>query len=543
MKKEEADISWKGFLSWLPRRQVTASVLYGGVRVLLSAAWPYLLYNFLKKSGSVSAASITLLGVAIVIVFILIGLAHYRQSVLSVRILRQFSLNLSQRLWIKMNSLTWLGFYGKNRVYFFDALMVDAWRVRQGIAALLESIIVNSFIVTALTCTIIIISLPMFILCAAGLLVISAVHYYSTLRTRAYIKRFQSAWRSQHLWVSTAVDQFSLLKMGRGYDESAGKNLENTQAFLSAHEDMLLQQSKWKSINTACANVLRLIVFITGIYWVQAQYIGLASMLLVLLIVAIIQNTMATVPAAITSFMEGQEAAHTLESFFAQHQEDDSLPPLPASLQNIQSIVLQNVSYAYNGNSGGIANLNMALQKGKIYLWKGANGSGKSTSAHILLGLIQPQGGTFILNGQPVAWQALQQLRKHFAFVHQDALLFPGTIQQNLLFGHAQPGQAWQGAQTSWLAKLMPGGEKPETRTIGERGEGLSGGEARRLALIREWMREASLVILDEPLNHLDGYAMSEIMKEAAELKKNAVVIIISHQKGFENIADEIVLF
>lgn len=542
LKKDATDISWYGFLRSLPHRQVVTSVLYGGVRVMLSATWPYLLYHFLKKDSSVSPGTATLLTLGIIAIFILSGLAYQRQAALNVRILHTFSLNLSQRLWQKMNSLPWLVFHHKNRVYYFDMLMTDTWRVRLGLSALLESVIVNSLIIIALTCTIIIISVPMFILCAGGLLAVSAVNFFSTKKLRPYLKNFQAAWRSQHAWAATAVDQFDLLKMGRAYDEMQEKNQRNTQWFLKENEAMLLSQAKWRTINQACGNILRLVVFIVGMYWVQVHYISLTSMLLVLLIVAIVQNNMSTMPSAMVNFMDGQEAAHTLAGFFALTSEEDNLPPLPGSLWPVSSIALQNVAFAYNSNNG-VSNINMQLQKGKIYLWRGANGSGKSTTAHILLGLIPPQSGTLVINGEQTGWQTLQQLRHRFAFVHQDALMFTGTIQQNLLFGHSRPVQAWQGLYSSWLAHLVPGGESAETRTVGERGEGLSGGEARRLALVREWLREADIIIMDEPLNHLDDYAISEVMKEVAQLKSNAIIIIISHQPGFENIADEIIRF
>ena len=108
-----------------------------------------------------------------------------------------------------------------------------------------------------------------------------------------------------------------------------------------------------------------------------------------------------------------------------------------------------------------------------------------------------------------------------------------------MLFGHPEAEKAWADLPSTWLSALMPG-TKPEDKLLGEKGEGLSGGEARRLALIREWIRLADMFILDEPLNHLDDYAINEIMREIVSIKANCIVIIISHQQGFEAIADEI---
>jgi ABC-type transport system involved in cytochrome bd biosynthesis fused ATPase/permease subunit len=80
-------------------------------------------------------------------------------------------------------------------------------------------------------------------------------------------------------------------------------------------------------------------------------------------------------------------------------------------------------------------------------------------------------------------------------------------------------------------------------RSVGERGEGLSGGEAKKIALIRETLRSSELLILDEPLNHLDEFSIQEITREVLKIKQNTIVIIISHQNGFESIADKIIEF
>jgi len=525
----------------LPRRQLFLSLLYGCVRILFSAVWPYILYHFLQKNHNNNAAYITWLSIGVIGMFTIGGIAAHMQSKVNASIMQEFSLKLGERIWKKMNSIEWLVFHNKNRVYFFDMMMIEAWRLRQGMAALLEMVIVNTVLVLVLALTILLINVPMFIVCSAGLLLTAGLHFYSTTRVRPYLKKFHNAWREQHFWVAATVDQFDLLKMGRGYQRSAARNNENTQVFLATNKAMVISQSRWRAINQVCINLVRVVIFITGIYWVQVGYINFTSLLLVLLIVSVIQNNMANVPAAIVSFMEGQEAAKTIAAFFELPSEDDAAGLPLNDIPKVDTISINNVSFSYGGNAA-INNICVRLEKGKIYLWHGANGSGKSTTAHILLGLLQPQHGKLCINGKETAWEELKALRSRFAFLHQDAPMFTGTIKDNVLFGHPSPAEAWAGLTGNWLSALLPGGP-PELRRIGEKGEGLSGGEARRIALIREWLRSSDLIILDEPLNHLDEYAISEIKKEVVNAKNNAIIIIISHQEGFENIADEIKWF
>src|SRR5690606_16062407 len=122
--------------------------------------------------------------------------------------------------------------------------------------------------------------------------------------------------------------------------------------------------------------------------------------------------------------------------------------------------------------------------------------------------------------------RALKTLRARFGFLNQDSPIFMGSLKSNVVFGHAYPDQAWATMETSWLWRLLPTGDNLVDRRVGERGEGLSGGEVKRIALIRELLRPYELLILDEPLNHLDEYAIDTLKRELMQLKKHAIIVI-----------------
>jgi ABC-type bacteriocin/lantibiotic exporter with double-glycine peptidase domain len=538
LKNHDSHLHWYGFLKLIPRKQLLLTTFYGTARILISAAWPYLLYHRIQKSAENSVGEILIGLLAVTVMFILSGLASNRQSLINIAIMEAFSLNLVERMWKKMVALEWLTFHGKNRVYYFDMLMVEAWRLRLGMVALLELLIVNGVIAGALTIFIAFISRPLFILCIGGLAFTAGLQFYSTIKIRPYLKHFHNAWRDQHHWIAKCVDQFDLVKMGRGYQESVITNKENTRIFLASNSAMLHCQSKWRAVNQVAGNMLRVVIFVTGIYWVQVHYVGLTDLLLVLLIVSIVQNNLMQVPGAVSGFMEGQEAAESISAFFSLPEEDLAQQPA-INIASIETITIRDLAFSYDHKSA-VNNINISLEKGKIYLWKGTNGSGKSTTAHVLLGLLNPQSGSLAINGLNMKWQNLKQLRKRFAFLNQDSPMFMGTLKENILFGHSQPQEAWDGVNKSWLAGLLPPGNNVRHRLVGDRGEGLSGGETKRIALMREWLRSSELLILDEPLNHLDEHAINEIKREILSIKNTAIIIIISHQTGFENIADEI---
>ncbi|MGJ7032969.1 ATP-binding cassette domain-containing protein [Niabella hirudinis] len=531
-------LKWTGFLRMIPKKQLLSTLAYGIFRIIAATIWPYFLYRYLKDSTLPHVTELVPGVLAVLLLFIGSGVASYRQSAINIELLKTFSLELTERIWKKMHALNWLTFHQQSRVYYFDMMMVEAWRLRGAMGAVLEVLAINGIVAVALIVVIALISFPLFLLCLGALAVLGGLHLYSMRKQRPCIQQFHAAWRRQHHWVAKSVDQFDLIKMGRGYARSANQNREETDQFLESNSEKLRQQSRWRIANQAAGNLVRVLIFLVGIFWLQQGYVQFSELLIVLLLVSVVQSNLMQVPGAVSALMEGQDAAVTLSGFFDLVEEPVPDPePVPPGA--IGQLSFKGVGYLYNGGAG-IQDLDLDLVRGKIYLWQGRNGSGKSTAAHMLLGLLEPQEGSLFLNGEPAGWEVLKTLRSRFGFLDQDAPIFMGSIKENTVFGHEEPERAWAGLGSSWLYGLLPSGSDPNSRHVGERGEGLSGGEAKRIALIRELLRSHEVLILDEPLNHLDESAIRVLRQEIAHLKKDRIIIIISHQPGFESIADEI---
>lgn len=526
-------------LSTVPKKQLILSIFYGASRIIISATWPFFLYKTLKEIGVTPDSHILINIVLVILMLAGVAITTHLQSRININVLKVFTLELIDRIWKKMNALDWLTFHGKHRVYYFDLLMVETWRLRAGFGAVLESIIINGLIAGVLSLFILFISWQLFSVCFGGLLLMAIGYYISTKKNRPLLKQFHMAWRDQHHWIAKCVDQFDLIKMGRAYEASMAANLKNSNAFLEVNSNMLTCQAKWQNINQLIANVVRIGVFVIGIYWVRLGIVGLEDLLLVLLVVSMVQSNVMQIPSALNSFIEAQEALKTISIFFSLKDEEVDAHYSINDQEPISKITIRDLSYGYD-EKPTIDNINIDLEVGKIYLWRGRNGSGKSTAAHVLLGLLYPDRGSLIINDEFRDWKDLRFLRKRFAFLNQDSPIFIGNIKENTLFGHPHPEKAWGKLQTTWLSGLLPKSDQISDRLVGDRGEGLSGGEAKRIALIRELLRSSELLILDEPLNHLDDYAINEIKREILTIKATTIVVIISHQVGFESIADEI---
>ncbi len=533
------DFKWSAILKFIPGKELVLTVIYGITRIGISLVWPYFLFYLVKNTDQRPLKELLWGILAVTLLLIISAVVSQKQSTLNLKILQAFSATLTEKVWKKMMSLDWRTFHSKNRVYYFDLIMMDTWRLRAGLSALLETLLVNGVVVIALTLFIAFISMPLFLLCLGALLITVAVQFLSSRKSRPYFGQFHDAWRHQHHWIAKSIDQFDLIKLNRGYEESLAAHQSNTAAFLASNARMVQNQAYWRNINQFVSNIVRVIILITGIYMVQDGYVSIPELLFVFLIVTVIQGNLTQAPGALNNLMESQEALKSLLEFFELKEETPGTSP---KIAPIREISVRDLTFPFPDNAG-LLQTEFDLERGKIYLWKGNNGTGKSTAAHLLLGLLSPKEASLTINGIPAEWNSLKGLRDRFAFLDQHSPVFMGTIWENMVFGHPNRDKAGNGVVHTWLSGLLPAGMNPVERTVGERGEGLSGGEAKRIALVRELLRDADVLILDEPLNHLDQHAVAEIKREVLKLKEDMIIVIISHQGGFEDIADEIKQF
>ena len=206
-------------------------------------------------------------------------------------------------------------------------------------------------------------------------------------------------------------------------------------------------------------------------------------------------------------------------------------------------ISLEDVTFRYGGERGGIRNITLDFEPGTMTVLAGESGAGKSTLARLVTGLARPETGRILVNGRelsafdPLAW------RDRMAWVPQRPYFTAGTIRENLLLGRPDAADADIAAALaaasaeSFIAGLPNGLET----LLGDRGAGLSGGELRRLALARALIRRAVLVVLDEPTAGLDPENELLVGEALRNLVTGRTVLVISHREELVARADRVV--
>ncbi len=214
-------------------------------------------------------------------------------------------------------------------------------------------------------------------------------------------------------------------------------------------------------------------------------------------------------------------------------------PPAPAAALEIRTVAapgitlgFEDVSFAWDASRGNvIENLSFRTLAGDTMLLIGTSGSGKSTIIDLILGFIEPNTGRITFNGAELKTLVPAARAKLIGWIGQKPMIFNGTILENVIFAKPEASadevsDAVKRARlTEVIASLPLGLQTP----IGEGGFGLSGGQVQRIAIARAFLKDAPLLLLDEPTAHLDPSIERDVLESLKRLAIGRTVILATH--------------
>ncbi|NVO14982.1 MAG: ABC transporter ATP-binding protein [Rhodoplanes sp.] len=195
-------------------------------------------------------------------------------------------------------------------------------------------------------------------------------------------------------------------------------------------------------------------------------------------------------------------------------------------------VQFENVEFAYRPGDPVLKNVSFEAKPHAVTAFVGVSGGGKSTIFNLLLGLYRPQAGRILIDGQDVAEVSPDSLRRAFAYVGQDVFLFHGTVKENIALGRigATDDEIVAAAKAAYAHDFIMTFPDGYDTKVGEQGTQLSGGQRQRIAIARALMRDAPIILLDEPTAALDSEAESFVEAAMAELIKGRTTLVIAHR-------------
>lgn len=207
-------------------------------------------------------------------------------------------------------------------------------------------------------------------------------------------------------------------------------------------------------------------------------------------------------------------------------------------------IEFRDVSFAYEQSREVLSRIQLSITAGERLAIVGATGAGKSTLASLIPRLYDPTSGSVLMDGHDVRTFTVQSLRDQVSMVLQDALLFSGTIRDNIAFGRpeATMDDIVAAARTAnadeFIDRLPFSYETP----VSERGTTLSGGQKQRIAIARAILRDAPILVLDEPTSGLDAASERLVVDALERAAEGRTTITIAHRLTTLRFADRIIV-
>lgn len=242
-------------------------------------------------------------------------------------------------------------------------------------------------------------------------------------------------------------------------------------------------------------------------------------------------------------FQEAHISVERIASTLARESENSDDEQRPALMVNEGVISVESVSYQYGENSPALCEVNLVARRGELIALVGPNGAGKSTLLELLLRFRQPTSGSIKIDGQDIAEVSLDSLRSQIGLMPQEALLFNGTIAENIRYSIHDETQDWLVTRAAHLAGVNRfAASLPEglATRVGIGGRSLSGGQRQRVAFARALAHDPPILVLDEATSALDAETEQMFSTTLRKLAREKTVIVSAHRLTTLLVADRI---
>ena len=359
------------------------------------------------------------------------------------------------------------------------------------------------------------------------------------LLTFVFRPRIRAGWRkfraSESAAMAVAQESLGASRLVKSYGQEERKNTE-----LVSHYDASLSASLKVQVDSAIYSLLVGIltaaglaaVLYIGIGHVQAGLLTLGSLLVVNYYVTQLYGPLRNVGQSI---LDIQMSLTGVERYRAVLDEKPDVPESPIARPLVRAkgkIEFRNVSFEYAKDHPVLHDISFEVPSGNRLGVVGPTGSGKTTLSTLLLRLFDPTEGVITLDNIDLKDYKLADLRNQYAVVHQETVLFSTSVAENVRFAkpNATMDEAIAAATAAKAHDFITSLPNGYDTLVGERGMKLSGGERQRISLARAFLKDAPILILDEPTSSLDVHTESAILDTIQELMKGRTTMMIAHR-------------
>ena len=369
------------------------------------------------------------------------------------------------------------------------------------------------------------------VLGAAGLLVPVAQAISGIGAAAASRSQFLALARLQTRFLDRVRGLSTIVLAGRAADEALALALAADE--LRRRTMRVLRVAFLASAALDCAVALALVVL--ALRYGEAALAHRLHPTPALFVLLMVPEFFAPLRAFSAAYQDRAQASGAAEAM-AAIPERPVAPTQVAAIRNVSahgvSLSFEHVGFTWDAARGpALEDISFRVPAGETLVLAGPSGAGKSTIIEILLGFVPPQTGRVLINGADLATIVPDALMRMTASIGQRPVVFAATIRDNIRFAKPDAADreveaAARNARVTDFAEALPNGLDT---LIGEGGYGLSGGQAQRVAIARAFLKNAPLLLLDEPTAHLDPATGGDVLDSLRRLSVGRTVVLASH--------------
>ena len=428
-----------------------------------------------------------------------------------------------------------LRFHDRNRSGdLVSRITGDVGRVQDAMVALLATLVPEVLTVAGM---LVVMSLLDPVLAASGLAVMPLLALVA-VRRRHRVRGAQRVARAEDgRLASQATDVIRNVRavqaFGRQGEVGRRFGAQNRAATLAALTTVDLEARYAPLADVVLAGGTGLVLWL-GVIRVTAGQLSVGELLVFLSYLASLYGPVRSLSRLATTLARGASSRDRIAEVLFSPEVVPEVRAAPRAPVLERGLVLDSVRFSYVPGAPVLDRISVRIPAGQRVALVGASGAGKTTLFNLLMRFYDPDGGAVALDGVDLRRCSLSSLRERIALVPQEPWMLDGTIAENIAFGRDGAGEddvreAARLALVDEFALRLPRGYQTD---VGEGGALLSGGQRRRIALARAIVRDASLLLLDEPTTGLDAASEASVMAAVRSATGGRTVLIVTHQLG-----------
>ncbi|WP_313555568.1 type I secretion system permease/ATPase [Teredinibacter franksiae] len=286
-------------------------------------------------------------------------------------------------------------------------------------------------------------------------------------------------------------------------------------------------------------------VIITGVYLISAGELSMGGLIASTMLTARAMAPFGGIAGLLTQYHHARTAFSSLDEIMDTPQERSEDARLVHRQKLKGKIEFRNVSFTYpGGDTPALKNVSFTIQPGEHVAFLGRVGSGKSSVQRLAIGLYQATEGSVLVDGIDVRQLDLSELRQQVGYVSQDVTLFYGSLRENIVLAHPQADDqdVVRAAEFANLGDFVNTHPKGFDMIIGERGDSISGGQRKSIALARGVVHDPQVLLLDEPTGSMDHSTETWINNQLQEYGVGKTILVATHRTSVLSWVDRIIV-